>query len=100
MEVSLESILFSSIYGAAAFQGLLLAIVLWWCKAKQTLPNWNSTVISIEGDIQEGEKIKLQSTLDPKRNFKLKVKPFQPNTELVWGDGMGKGTYSLKKLDN
>ncbi|MBL7827599.1 MAG: SRPBCC domain-containing protein [Saprospiraceae bacterium] len=56
---------------------------------------WNSTVISIEGDIAPGQKIKLISTLDPKRTFKLKVKTFQPEKRLVWGDAMGNRTYTL-----
>ncbi|MCC6462168.1 MAG: SRPBCC domain-containing protein [Saprospiraceae bacterium] len=60
---------------------------------------WNSTVLSIEGDIAPGEKIRLRSTLDPKRTFKLKVKTFEPEKLLVWGDGMGKRTYSLQTLD-
>jgi len=37
-------------------------------------PRWNSTVVSIEGNIIKGEKIKLKSTLDPSRTFNLKVK--------------------------
>lgn len=61
---------------------------------------WNSTVISIEGDIQEGSKIKLVSTLDPKRTFKLKVKEFQPESRLVWGDGQGNRIYTLKDVGN
>lgn len=60
---------------------------------------WNSTVLSIEGDIAPGEKIRLRSTLDPKRTFKLKVKTFEPEKLLVWGDGMGKRRYSLQVLD-
>lgn len=36
--------------------------------------SWNSTVVSIEGDIKLGARIKLVSTLDPSRTFKLKVK--------------------------
>ncbi len=36
-------------------------------------PRWNSTVVSIEGEIKERGKIKLKSTLDPKRVFKLAV---------------------------
>ena len=39
MEIPLENIVFSSIYGVAAIQSLLLAIVLWWRKAKKVLPN-------------------------------------------------------------
>ena len=63
-------------------------------------PRWNSTVISIEGNIAAGEKIKLKSTLDPKRTFKLKVKEFQPEHKLVWGDAMGKRIYTLNKNAN
>ncbi|MGI9549862.1 MAG: SRPBCC family protein [Aurantibacter sp.] len=62
-------------------------------------PRWNSTVTSIEGNIKEGQKIRLKSTLDAKRTFKLKVKEFEPEKTLVWGDGMGKRTFSLKKID-
>lgn len=61
---------------------------------------WNSTIISIEGDISKGEKIKLKSTLDEKRTFKLKIKEFEPNERMVWGDAMGNRTYSLKKEGN
>ncbi len=61
---------------------------------------WSSTVISIEGDIQKGEKIKLKSTLDPNRTFKLKVKEMIPYEKLVWGDAMGKRTYTLEKEGN
>ncbi|NRB50836.1 MAG: SRPBCC domain-containing protein [Saprospiraceae bacterium] len=62
----------------------------------QDFARWNSTVVSIEGEIREGEKIRLKSTLDPKRTFKLKVKEMIPNQKLVWGDGMGKRTYLLE----
>ena len=58
---------------------------------------WNSTVISIEGNIQQGEKIRLKSTLDPSRTFKLKVKEMVPNQKLIWGDAMGQRTYTLEK---
>ena len=63
-------------------------------------PRWNSTIISIEGSIAEGENIKLKATLDPKREFKLKVKEFEPETRLVWGDAMGNRVYSLKSIGN
>jgi uncharacterized protein YndB with AHSA1/START domain len=58
-------------------------------------PSWNSTVISIEGEIALGNRIKLKSTLDPERTFKLKVKRFEPPHHLAWGDAMGLRTYSL-----
>lgn len=61
---------------------------------------WNSTIVSLHGTIAEGEKIKLVSTLDSNRTFKLKVKEFVPNERLVWGDGMGQRTYTLSKNEN
>ena len=61
---------------------------------------WNSTIISIEGDIAPGETIRLKSTLDPKRTFKLKVKTFEPENRMVWGDGKGKRTYTLTRNEN
>lgn len=61
---------------------------------------WNSTVISIEGEIQEGNKIQLKSVLDPKRTFKLKVKEMIAGEKMVWGDAMGQRTYTLQKNNN
>jgi uncharacterized protein YndB with AHSA1/START domain len=63
-------------------------------------PRWNTTVISIEGNIAMGKKIKLTSTLDPKRTFKLKVKEFQPEKRLVCGDAMGNRIYTINKIAN
>jgi uncharacterized protein YndB with AHSA1/START domain len=60
-------------------------------------PRWNSTVVSIKGDIREGGAIELKSTLDEKRVFKLKVKEFVPEKRLVWGDAMGNRVYTLEK---
>ena len=56
---------------------------------------WNSTIISIEGQIGPDQTIKLISTLAPKRTFTLKVKVFEPNSRLVWGDMMGERTFTL-----
>jgi len=61
---------------------------------------WNSTVISLEGEVKEGEKIKLRSTLDEKRTFKLKVKEFEPEKRMVWGDGKGNRIYTIAKSGN
>jgi uncharacterized protein YndB with AHSA1/START domain len=58
-------------------------------------PAWNSTVISIAGDIALGQAIQLKSTLDPKRVFKLTVKKFEAEKELVWGDNQGQRTYTI-----
>ena len=64
------------------------------------MPKWNSTVISVEGNIKLGEKIALKSISDPKRTFNLKVDEFNPPTKLVWSDGAapmfrGIRTYTL-----
>ena len=61
------------------------------------IPRWNSTVISLKGEIREGGTIELKSTLDEKRTFKLKVKEFVPGKRLVWGDNMGSRVYTLDK---
>lgn len=64
------------------------------------MARWNSTIVSLEGNIATGEKILLKSTLDPKRTFKLKVKEMQPETMMVWGDAQGKRTYTIDKIDD
>lgn len=66
----------------------------------ENYPNWNSTVISIDGKIALGEKIQLKSYLDPKRVFKLTVKELEPEKRLVWGDAMGKREYKLTPTSN
>ena len=63
-------------------------------------PRWNTTVTSIEGKIALGEKIKLKSTLDAKRVFKLKIKEFVPENRLVWGDGKGSRVYTITNNNN
>ncbi len=65
----------------------------------EDFPRWNSTVLSIEGDIKTGQKILLKSYLDPSRTFKIKVKEMQPGQKMVWGDGLGKRTFTLKKIE-
>jgi uncharacterized protein YndB with AHSA1/START domain len=58
-------------------------------------PRWNSTVVSLDGQITLGSKIELVSTLMPSRTFSLKVKEFEPNARLTFGDAMSTRTYSL-----
>ena len=58
---------------------------------------WNSTIVSLEGKIALKEKIRLVSTLDPERTFKLKVKEWQAEEKLVWGDGKGSRVYTIEK---
>lgn len=58
---------------------------------------WNSTILSIEGEITQGEKIKLKAALDPKRTFKIKIKEVIPERKMVWGDAMGNRVFTLTK---
>ena len=61
---------------------------------------WNSTIVSIEGEIKLGQKIRLVSYLDPKRTFKIKIKGVVPEQKMIWGDPMGKRTFDLKETPN
>jgi len=63
-------------------------------------PRWNSTITSISGTIALGQKIKLKSTLDAKRTFVLKIKTFDKEKRLVWGDGQGSRVFTLTKNEN
>ncbi len=62
-------------------------------------PGWNSTVVSLHGEIKPGSSIQLVSTLDPSRTFKLKVKEFEPTRRLVWGDALGTRVYTLTETN-
>ena len=59
---------------------------------------WNSTMVSLEGEITLGQKLRLKSTLDEKRVFTLVVKEFEPEKQMVWGDGKGSRTYTLEPV--
>lgn len=60
-------------------------------------PKWNSTIVSIAGNIAAQGQIQLVSKLDPKRTFKLKIISFEPTAKLIWGDPMGKRTFTLTR---
>lgn len=62
-----------------------------------TYPAWNSSVISIDGAIREGNTIKLVSIADPKRTFKLKVAEMNAPTRMVWSDGMPLGLFTGRR---
>ncbi len=59
-------------------------------------PRWNSTVVSLQGEIKEGGTIQLKSTLDQSRTFNLKVKEIVPQKRMVWGDRMASRVYTLE----
>jgi len=67
-------------------------------------PEWNSTIVSLDGDIAADGRIRLVSTLDPKRTFKLQISTFEPPSSLVWEDGnamfRGVRTFTLTPEDS
>jgi hypothetical protein len=63
-------------------------------------PRWNSTVTSIEGSIDEGQRLTIRVPIS-ERAFKPKVVSFEPNQRMVWADGMapmfrGERTFTLE----
>lgn len=57
-------------------------------------PKWNTTIVSLEGRITLGGRIKLVSTVNPKRAFKLTVSEMDEPRRMVWSDGMPFGLFS------
>lgn len=55
--------------------------------------DWNPAVVGIEGTIAPGEKIKLTSTVNPKRAFALEVTEFEAPRRMVWAGGMPLGLF-------
>ncbi len=56
-------------------------------------PEWNSTIVSLEGEVALGNRIKLVSTVNPKRAFKLTVSEMDEPRRMVWSDGMPLGLF-------
>lgn len=70
----------------------------------QGFPRWNSTISSIEGQIREGERLRVRAP-GTKRIFTPKVSGVVPNERMTWSDGsspMFKGvrTFSLSPGSN
>lgn len=67
-------------------------------------PRWNSTVTSIEGDIQQGNQLTLRVPVST-RAFTPQVTALEPERRMVWGDGMapmfrGERTFELTRRDD
>ena len=56
-------------------------------------PEWNPAVLGIEGQVAEGETIRLTSIVNPDRQFKLKVSEVEAPRHMVWSDGMPLGLF-------
>lgn len=67
-------------------------------------PRWNSTVTGIEGDIRDGERLRLHVP-GTTRTFTPKVSVVVPGLHMTWGDGIagvfqGVRTFLLRPLDD
>jgi hypothetical protein len=51
-------------------------------------PRWNSTVTSLEGEIAEGQTLKLRVPTAGERVFKPRVSKVEPGRSMIWSDGM------------
>ena len=63
----------------------------------EAFARWNSTIVSLDGTIAEGETIALVSTVNPKRTFKLAVSEVEAPNSMVWSDGMPLGLFSGRR---
>lgn len=73
----------------------LLTDPAWWNRA-------DNGVVRVEGEIREGEKVKLVSELQPKRGFSLDVAEVREPDHMAWTGGMplglctGRRTFSVE----
>jgi uncharacterized protein YndB with AHSA1/START domain len=59
--------------------------------------DWNPSIVSLDGQISQGAKIALVSTINPKRTFKLKVTELNKPTRMVWSSGMPFGLFTGRR---
>lgn len=68
--------------------------VIWDLLTKASAyPEWNPAVLGIEGEIRDGQTIRLTSIVNPDREFKLQVSDVQPPRHMIWSDGMPLGLF-------
>lgn len=71
----------------------------WWNRA-------DNGVVEVTGRIEQGEKIKLVSELQPKRGFTLAVAEMQEPRRMTWTGGMplglctGRRTFAIESHDD
>ncbi len=56
-------------------------------------PEWNPSVIGIEGSITEGGMIKVFAAISPDRAFPVRVEQLLPEQKMVWRGGMPLGLF-------
>ena len=56
-------------------------------------PEWDSGVVRVEGRVEQGERIKVISELNPKRAYPVKVAELEPGRGMTWTGGMPLGLF-------
>jgi hypothetical protein len=56
-------------------------------------PEWNPTVIRLEGSIAAGKRIKVFADISPERAFPVTVTEFVPGERMVWTGGFPFGVF-------
>ena len=56
-------------------------------------PEWNTTVVKVDGRIAAGETVTVYAKLNPGRPFPVKVTEFVPDEKMVWTGGMPLGLF-------
>lgn len=54
---------------------------------------WNSTLVSIEGEIRHGGEVTIVPKVNPGRTFKLRVSDVSAPNRMTWSDGMPLGLF-------
>ena len=54
--------------------------------------DWNS-VVEVEGEPDEGGRLKIRSELNPKRTYPVKVTELEPNRRMAWLGGVPLGLF-------
>jgi hypothetical protein len=57
-------------------------------------PEWNSTVVSVEGTVALGQKVSVTVTANPKRAFPVTVSVLEAPSRMVWTGGMPLGLFT------
>jgi hypothetical protein len=68
-------------------------------------PRWNSTITSIGGSIELGQRLELKVPAAPARTFRPRVTKLDPGKSMEWSDGMapmfkGVRTFTLTPKDD
>lgn len=54
---------------------------------------WNSSLVSIDGEMTDGGTVRLVSKVNPKREFSIAVSDVRAPHRMVWSDGMPLGLF-------